>query len=104
MAYKIIRHPEVERDLINLVDLIAEFAGVAVAERKLNDVEASLKNLSDTPHIGSLRHEIYPNLRAIPVAEKGVISFIVDDDQKEVLILAITYAGADWISRMSDRT
>jgi len=86
------------------VDLVADYAGIEIAGRKLDEIEATLLNLSHTPHVGSLRHEIYPNLRAIPVAEKGVISFIVDDDEKEVLILAITYTGADWISRMSDRT
>ncbi len=103
MTYRVIRHPEVEHDLFDLTDLVADYAGIEIATRKLDEIESTLKNLSHTPHIGSLRHEIYANLRAIPVAGKGVISFIVDDDEKTVLILAITYAGADWIGRMPDR-
>ncbi len=104
MGYTIIRHPEVQQDLFDLVDLVADYAGVDVAEHKLDEIETTLRNLSHTPHIGSLRHEIYPDLRAIPVAGKGVITFIVDDEDKTVLILAITYAGADWVARMPGRS
>ena len=77
--YKIIRHPDVDRDLRGIVDLIADYSGVETAFQKLEQIEATMKSLTKTPHQGSLRHEIYPNLRAIPTARKGVICFIVDD-------------------------
>jgi len=32
-----------------------------------------------------------------------VIAFVVDDDQREVLIYAVTYGGADWVMRSSAR-
>lgn len=54
-------------------------------------------------HIGTLRHDIRSNLRAIPAAGKGVICFTVDDERRTVLIIAITYAGADWSSRVAER-
>jgi plasmid stabilization system protein ParE len=52
------------------------------------------------PPVGTLHHDIYPNLRAIPVARKGVITFVVDDAELSVFIVSITYADADWLGRV----
>lgn len=101
--YKLLRHPEVATDLFDIVDLIAGYAGAEIALRKLAQIEATLLGLAQTPHVGSLRHEIHPNLRAIPTAGKGVISFVVDDDANAVLIVSVTYAGADWVHRAKKR-
>jgi toxin ParE1/3/4 len=101
--YRVLRHPDVAADLMDIIGLIAEFAGTDVAVRKLEEMETTLRGLAQTPHIGTMRHDIFPNLRAIPTARKGVVSFIVDDDAKEVLVISITYAGADWISRTRKR-
>ncbi len=59
--------------------------------------------LSETPHIGSLRNNIYPGLRVIPTARKGVITFVADDEEEMVFIVSITYAGADWTRRVPER-
>ncbi|MCU7923902.1 MAG: type II toxin-antitoxin system RelE/ParE family toxin [Candidatus Thiodiazotropha sp. (ex Dulcina madagascariensis)] len=104
MPYRIYRHPDIERDLFDIVDLIADYAGIVVAERKLLEIEQSIRKLSETPHTGSLRNDIHPGLRAIPTARKGVITFVVDDAQEAVFIVSITYAGADWIRRAPERT
>ena len=103
MNYRILRHPEIEQDLDDITLLIADYAGVDIALQKLAAIEASLTSLSRTPHLGTLRHEIHPNLRTIPTARKGVITFIVDDDTQTVLIVSITYAGADWFGRVTKR-
>lgn len=103
MSYKIFKHPEVEQDLFDIVDLIAEYAGVQITMTKLADIEASIQSLSETPQVGTIRNEITPNLRAIPTARKGVITFTVDDDEKAVFIVSITYAGVNWLSRMPSR-
>ena len=71
--------------------------------RKLVQIEAAIATLKATPHKGSLRDEIAPGLRAIPAGRKAVIAFVVDDDQREVLIYAVTYGGADWAMRSSAR-
>lgn len=102
-TYKILRHPSVDADLLDILDLIAEYSGVEVALRKLDEIETTLQNLEHTPHNGTLRHEIYPNLRAIPTARKGVICFVVDDETRTVLIVAITYAGQEWVQRVVKR-
>ena len=104
MRYRIYRHPDIEQDLWDIAELIAQYAGLDVAERKLNEIEQKIDSLSQLPHIGTLRHDIYPNLRAIPVARKGVITFVVDDEARSVYIVSITYAKADWLARLHRRT
>jgi len=104
VTYKLFRHPQVAQDLLDIVTLIADYAGNAAAVDKLNQIEAAVSGLAENPHIGSLRNEIYPNLRAIPVAKKGVMTFIIDEEEKAVFIVSITYAGADWFKRIDDRT
>ncbi len=103
MSYKILRHPLVEHDLRIIVRLIAEYAGPEIALAKLQEIETAVRRLAQTPHIGSIRDEISPGLRAIPAGRKAVISFKVDDPARRVLILCITYGGADWIGRSVER-
>ena len=103
MRYRLYRHPEVERDLFDIVDLIAQYAGIEVAEQKLAEIEHKINSLSRLPHVGTQRHHIYPDLRVIPVARKGVITFVVDDEEESVFIVSITYANADWLGRLHRR-
>ncbi len=72
--------------------------------RKLVEIEAAIATLKAKPHKGSLRDEIAPGLRAIPAGQKAAIAFVVDDEQREVLIYADTYGGADWARRSSARS
>ena len=103
MGYRIFRHPDVERDLNGIVDLIVEFAGVETADKKLSQIEQTINRLTETPHIGTIRDDIFPGLRAIPTARKGVICFVVDDEEQAVYIVSLSYAGADWLSRVGSR-
>lgn len=102
--YRILRHPYVADDLIDIAVLIAGYAGVEIALRTLDAIEQTIRKLKDVPHIGTLRDEIAPGLRAIAAAGKGVICFIVDDESHEVRILAIGYAGSDWMTTTQTRT
>jgi plasmid stabilization system protein ParE len=103
-AYKIVRHPSVSGDLLDIAFLIADYAGIEVALRKVGEIEVAIGKLADLPHVGSLRHEIAEGIRAIPAAGKAVICFVVDDDHIEVRIMAIGYAGSDWIAETKART
>lgn len=103
MTYRIRYHPLVARDLDAIARWILDYAGPDIAARKLAEIEAAIATLKDTPHKGSLRTEIAPGLRAIPAGRKAVIAFVVDNDAAEVLIYAITYGGADWILRSTQR-
>ena len=104
MTYRIVYHPEIRSDLLNISKLIADHSGIDTAQNKLEKIRASIEALRDTPHIGSIRSDIYEGLRAIPSAGKGVITFTVDDESKTVFLVSITYAGADWVSEISIRT
>lgn len=99
MNYRVVRHRRVADDLLTIARLIADYAGPAVARRKIAEIEQVARSLSATPHRGSLRDHIAPGLRAIPAGRRGVIVFTVDDAARRVVILAITYGGADWARR-----
>jgi plasmid stabilization system protein ParE len=95
--YRIRFHPLVVRDLDAIARWILDYAGPDAAARKLGEIEAAIATLKAMPHKGSLRDEIAPGLRAIPAGRKAVIAFMVDDDQREVLIYAVAYSNADWV-------
>lgn len=102
-TYRLIRHPSVDRDLSDIARMIADCSGDEVARRKLDAIERTVRRLAQLPHIGSLRDEICPGLRAIPTARKGVVCFVVDDERQVVKIVAIAYAGREWMSRARRR-
>lgn len=103
MSYRIRLHPAVAGNLDAIARWIVEHAGPDAAERRLAEIEATLASLHDTPHKGSIRDEIAPGLRAIPAGRRAVVAFTVDDAAREVLIYAVSYAGADWIARATTR-
>jgi plasmid stabilization system protein ParE len=74
-----------------------------VAERKLDAIAAVIRTLAHTPHKGTIRDDVAPGLRAIPAARRGVIAFTVDDAARRVLVLAVGYAGSDWVGRVGRR-
>ena len=101
--YRLRHHPAVAQDLSDIADLIAGFAGPKVALRRLAEIEVVVQHLERNPHVGTIRDDIAPGLRAIPAARKGVVCFVVDEDTKDVLIVAITYAGGAWRERVHTR-
>lgn len=103
MNYQIKFHPLVANDLDAIASIIIDYAGSAVAARKLAEIETLIATLQHTPHKGSIRDEIAPKLRAIPAGRKAVVAFVVDDEAREVLIYAVTYGGADWMGRIGAR-
>ena len=103
MTYRIRFHPLVERDLRDIVEWVLDYAGSEAADRTLTEIERTITGLAHTPHMGSIRDETAPGLRAIPAGRKAVVAFTVDDKAFEVLIHAVTYAGADWVARMPQR-
>ncbi|NEV14996.1 MULTISPECIES: type II toxin-antitoxin system RelE/ParE family toxin [Rhizobium] len=96
-------HPLVESDLFDIVDFISNDAGVEVGLAKADEITDFIDRLADFPHIGTVRTDIGPKLRAIPASEKAVVCFTVDDATHVVHIICISYAGADWMSRAKKR-
>lgn len=102
MSYKIIRHPGVEADQLEITSYIASYAGLAVGKAKVDEIVAFINCLTDYPKIGSLRNDLNPGLRAIPAARKATVCFKVDDERRQLIILCISYAGSDWSTRIKD--
>ncbi|WP_299613994.1 type II toxin-antitoxin system RelE/ParE family toxin [uncultured Tateyamaria sp.] len=103
MSYRIRFHPAVTDDLNAITCWLIDYAGPQSAARRLDEIEAAIASLTDLPHKGSCRDEIAPGLRAIPAGRKAVVAFTVDDEAREVHVHAVTYAGADWITRSKAR-
>lgn len=103
MRYEITNHPLVEHDLFGIVDFISNYAGIEVGLAKVDEIIGFIDKLADFPHIGTVRTDIGPALRAIPASEKAVVCFTVDDKTKVIRIVCISYAGADWTSRVKER-
>jgi len=99
VRYEIRFHPAVRSDLEAVARLIADAAGRAAAERRLADIEATVRSLAETPHKGTIRDAIAPGLRAIPAGRRGVVAFTVDDAARCVYVHAVTWAGGDWVGR-----
>lgn len=102
-VYRLEYHAAAEQDLVDIHNLIEDYAGRITADRKLAEIEAATYRLADLPKIGSTRDELAPGLRAVPAAEKAVICFTIDDDTLTVFILCVSYAGSDWASRVKER-
>jgi len=103
MTFKILWHSSVAQDLENILTLILDYSGPTVARRKIREIEAGIRSLAEVPHRGTIRDEIYPGLRVLPVARKGVMCFTVDDATKTVRLMAVTYAGQEWGRLLSTR-
>ncbi len=103
MTYKIRFHPKVADDLQIIAEIVADYSGFSVAKNKLDEIQRAVFSLADTPKKGSIRSELGVAVRAIPAGRKGVVVFEVDDTTTTVFDLAITYGGADWISKFEDR-
>jgi len=101
--YRLRFHPAVADDLDEIASWLIDYAGPDAAARKLDEIDATIARLGETPYTGSVRNDIAPGLRAIPAGRKAVIAFTVDNNSREVFIHAVTYAGADWMARRRGR-
>jgi plasmid stabilization system protein ParE len=101
--YTVLRHPKVRNDLLNIASFIQTYSSTASSERKIRAIENRISRLRRFPHVGTIRDDIFPGLRAIPVAEKGVICFQVDDTIRTVFIICIAYAGSNWVDAIEGR-
>ncbi|WP_367575376.1 type II toxin-antitoxin system RelE/ParE family toxin [Aquibaculum arenosum] len=103
MSYAVWLHPAVAGDFEAIGRWLFDYAGPQTAVLKLSEIEAAVMSLAEMPHRGSVRDEIAPGLRAIPVGRKAVVAFSVDDARREVMVYSVTYGGADWMSRSVTR-
>ena len=103
MKYRLEFHPGARIEIFQIGDWIADFSGRRVANKITRDIQSAINSLRTWPERGNLQPHIGPKIRAIPVGEKAVITFEVDQEHRIVLIYTVTDGGQDWESRTRDR-
>lgn len=103
VSYRIKRHPLIGSDLDDMFTFLADFAGFDIAEAKISQINRRIEELAEFPQIGTVRNEIHPRLRVLTATGRDVVCFTTDLQAKEVLVVLIGYAGADWTSRIKNR-
>jgi toxin ParE1/3/4 len=93
MAHKVIFHPHVQRELVELHDYIAEHGSPTRAVNFVLQIRAFCLGLSDFPQRGSVRDDIAPGVRVVGFRRRVSIVFTIDGEN--VWILGIFYGGRD---------
>ncbi|TCM55832.1 plasmid stabilization system protein ParE [Rhizobium sp. PP-F2F-G48] len=101
--YRVRYHREAEQDLVEIYDLVANYAGKQAAQRILRDIESVVRALAAFPYRGSIRADFPDNFRVVPAAEKAVICITVHEDIKTVVVRHVGYAGSDWMVSVQGR-
>lgn len=96
MRYRILPHPKLSSDFINILHFISDYAGHEIGRKKISEIKQTISGLKEYPDIGASRPDIARDLRILPAGEKAVICFTVDDETKVVRIICVTYAGQNW--------
>jgi plasmid stabilization system protein ParE len=100
--------PEAERDLQlifdHLFDSYREFGdspGEAIgrAQQRMSGIREGAERLAATPFIGTLRPDIYPDLRFVR-RNSAAIWFVANGERQTVLIVAIFFGPQDHTRRM----
>ena len=103
MSYKVERAVSVDRDLEAIFDFLTQ-SYIAFGESKseaidhaaarIEGIQDAMEALAKTPHIGTLRPDLLPGVRAV-AQDRAIFDFETDDAARRVLILAIFFGGQD---------
>lgn len=104
MIFAVRYHPETACDLLRITERLVAYSGPEVAARRIEQITGVARNLASFPHRGADRSDVAQGLRPIMAADQNaVLTAMVDDNAREVLILAVAYGGEDWMSKSHDR-
>ncbi|WP_347269065.1 type II toxin-antitoxin system RelE/ParE family toxin [Paracoccus sp. (in: a-proteobacteria)] len=99
---RLIRHPLVVRDLTALVEHILDVTGgdVGAAERRLDEIEAMLRDIAGNPHSGA---RLAAPLGGWLVRHGGrghrlTIVFRADATRDALYIALVAFGGQDWMN------
>lgn len=104
---QLIRHPLVARDLTALVEHILDATGgdLGAAERRLDEIEAMLRDIAGNPHSGA---RLAAPLDGWLVRHGGrrhrlTIVFRADAARDALYIALVAFGGQDWMSMGAKR-
>lgn len=72
------------------------------AAGRVRELRSSVRRLTETPHIGTLRSDIYPGIRFLR-RDKAAIWFLPAADRQTIIVAAIFFGAQDHIRHMMRR-
>lgn len=108
MAYDIVRGDRVDSDLEVIFDFLLlsaeEFgedktSAFALAERRIMEIEADMRNLTSAPHQGTIRPHLGRGIRNVTKG-RAIFYFDVDDSLQIIRVLAVFFGGQDHDARI----
>lgn len=103
MRHRVIRSPAAERDLDATFDFLFDShlrlgddadSAFERAAGRVRGIHEALDLLGRTPQQGTLRPEIRPGLRSV-TKDRAIFYFELDDEKREVRVLAVFFGGQD---------
>ena len=92
MSYTVIISAVAEADLTEIFDYIAARAGMSIAARFVDRIEAYVMGFAHTPERGTRRDDLRRGLRTVGFRRRATILFEVDRVRKRVIIHGVYYA------------
>ena len=100
MKHRVRYSPEAQQHLTEIFRWIADQGSSEAAERFVMSIYDFCDGLSDFPHRGVARDDLFRGLRTLGFRRRVTIAFIVSDHQVDVL--GVYYAGRDYESLILD--
>jgi len=103
LAYKILRSPEIRRDLALVFDFLLQsyitlgdpvFDAFERAVHRIDVIKSDMNDLALAPHQGTLHNDIRPGLRHV-TKNRAIFYFHVDDTIRTVRVIAVFFGGQD---------
>jgi plasmid stabilization system protein ParE len=90
-------------ELADLHAYVAERAGLGTADRLVDRLERACWSLETAPHRGTLLEELGSGIRSMGYKKRATIVFRVDDNMRQVVVVAVLYGGRDIAKAMEER-
>lgn len=92
--YKVLFTPRADRQIDDIYDYITHRAGANTAIQYIERLTGFCYTLRESPHRGTLHHDVRRNLRVIGFEDAVSIQFVVV--RRDVQILNISYHGQNY--------
>lgn len=100
MKYRVTYAPEAQQHLTNIFTWIADQGSSETAERFVMSIYEFCDGLSDFPHLGVAREDLFPGMRVLGFRRRVTIGFIVTEH--EVEIYGVYYGGRNYEALIRD--
>jgi plasmid stabilization system protein ParE len=92
-TYSVIFSSGAREDIAELAEYLASKSSPEISGRYIEGLILECESLSLTPHRGTKRSDLRPNMRVIGHQRSAAIVFRIEEDMRAVVILAVMYRG-----------